>query len=134
MGCCTIGSHFAVPQADWDKDRVEHGVAHEMLSHRRFCDSIFEIAGALAQPVCLAMHVASYLVHTLPFAADIWCDTVEWQEYHEFLGMLYSYIARRGKLIQMEGAWVCFAWYRWELAGSVGAGWQRRSWQPVCSP
>lgn len=55
------------------------------------------------------MHVASYLVHTLPFAADIWCDTVEWQEYHEFLGMLYSYIARRGKLIQMEGAWVCSA-------------------------
>jgi len=54
-------------------------------------------------------HACSFLVHPLPIAADIWCDTVEWQEYHEFLGMLYSYIARRGKLIQMEGAWVCFA-------------------------
>ena len=69
-------------QADWDRDRTEHNVAHETLSHRRFFGSLFELA-------------------------DIWCEGVTWEEYHEFLRVLYNCIAKGGQLLHLSGTRGC---------------------------
>jgi len=55
--------------SDWDKDRTEHGVQYDTLSHNRFFRCVFEIAGAwhvqwvhggcgcdVAYRVCSAVH------------------------------------------------------------------------------
>lgn len=114
-------------EMDWSRDRAEHGVAFPTLSHHRFFNALFELAGKshhhhhlpCGLPLFCCMICVERLAVCLPSGlvtplrprpatpnavfADIWCEGISAQEYIEFLDTVYNHISVDGHLRRLSG-------------------------------